>query len=93
MKRRSKKSELPTDLFANVNACIVDDNAVNRKILLEQFSSWGLRASAYDSGMEALAAIQEYGESTDNAFGIVIVDYHMPGMNGAEFAARLNEIQ
>jgi len=87
---QKRKPELPNDLFTDVNACIVDDNDVNRKILLEQFSAWGLRASAFNSGAHALSAIQTAHESND-PFDFVIVDFQMPGMNGTEFATLLNE--
>ena len=85
-----QKIEPPVDLFKNVNACIVDDNAVNRKILSEQFANWDLRSSAYDSGEQALSAIQSAYDAGE-PFDFIVVDFQMPGMNGAEFAKYLNK--
>ena len=62
---------------------IVDDNAVNRAILLEQMASWGLDACAASSGSEGLQVLR-----AASALGLpvdcIILDYQMPGMTGAE---------
>ena len=62
---------------------MIDDNAVNRSILLEQLQSWQAEAVACANGAEGLALLgqaAEYGLSVD----AVILDYHMPDMNGAD---------
>ncbi len=60
---------------------VVDDNALNRFILVRQLSSWGCEADEAENGAAALAALR--GAS---AMGVVydaaIVDMQMPEMDG-----------
>ncbi len=58
---------------------VVDDNAVNRRILNETLSRWGMQVCLADSGPAALAAMREPGAS---AFDLIILDGHMPDMDG-----------
>ena len=67
---------------------VVDDNAVNRRILSEQLSMWGFDTVAAESGGEGLAIMNEcarIGVSVD----AIVLDYHMPEMNGLDFAKLL----
>jgi CheY-like chemotaxis protein len=60
---------------------IVDDNAVNRRILQEQVTRWGMRPTAVASGpaaVEALAQAAAGGEP----FGLVLLDANMPDQDG-----------
>ncbi len=64
---------------------VIDDNPVNRDILLEQLRSWGFDCAAAESGAIGLAFLDrafQLGASVD----CVILDYQMPGMNGADVA-------
>ena len=64
---------------------VIDDNPVNREILLEQLRSWSFDCAAAESGAVGLAFLdraQQLGASVD----CVILDYQMPGMNGADVA-------
>ncbi len=61
---------------------IVDDNEVNRAILLEQLGSWRFEAAAVASGREALSALRQ-AKTNGRPFELIIMDQHMPGMNGA----------
>jgi CheY-like chemotaxis protein len=59
---------------------IVDDNATNRLILTADLACWEFSPHAVTSGPEALAALR--AEKWD----LVILDWHMPDMDGAELA-------
>ncbi|GLS39537.1 histidine kinase [Mesorhizobium tianshanense] len=74
----------PVDV-TGARVLIVDDNAVNRSILTEQMTSWTFDSCAAESGAEGLKvliAAAAYGVPVD----CVVLDYQMPGMNGAEMA-------
>jgi PAS domain S-box-containing protein len=67
---------------------IVDDNATNREILAEQLAPLGLTYEACADGQTALirlASAQEEGRP----FDLVLLDWHMPGMDGATVAVQI----
>jgi signal transduction histidine kinase len=70
---------------------VVDDNATNRRILSDILASWGARPTLVESGAEALAALDR-AAATGLRFALVIVDCHMPGMDGFALAERIREM-
>jgi two-component system, sensor histidine kinase and response regulator len=78
----------PDPHLPNVRALIVDDNAVNRKILLAQLSRWQMRPVAVASGVDALASLADAAKS-DDPFGLVLLDVKMPGYDGFDVAKRI----
>jgi len=67
---------------------VVDDNASNRRILKEILTNWHMKPTLANSGPEALNALEK-GKST-NSFALVLLDVHMPGMDGFAVAERIN---
>jgi signal transduction histidine kinase/CheY-like chemotaxis protein len=67
---------------------IVDDNDVNRRILEEQAAAWGFPCTSCAGGAEALSELRSAAES-GAPFDLVIMDYHMRGMNGADAVRRI----
>jgi signal transduction histidine kinase/DNA-binding response OmpR family regulator len=67
---------------------IIDDNPVNRDILLEQLRSWGFDCAAAESGAVGLAFL-ERASQLGACVDCIILDYQMPGMNGADVARAL----
>jgi len=76
--------QTPLDV-TGARVLIVDDNAVNRAILIEQMASWKFDACAAESGAEGLKVL-EAAASLGIVVDCVVLDYQMPGMNGAEMA-------
>src|SRR5215469_3040987 len=67
---------------------VVDDNASNRRILKEILTNWHMKPTLANSGPEALNALEK-GKST-NSFALVLLDVHMPGMDGFAVAEQIN---
>jgi PAS domain S-box-containing protein len=74
----------------NLPVLIVDDNATNRRLLLDMLVNWGLRPQAVDCGQAALEML-ERSAAEGEAFGLVLLDGHMPGMDGFEVARRIQQ--
>jgi two-component system, sensor histidine kinase and response regulator len=67
---------------------VVDDNSTNRRILTEVLTGWHMRPVAVDGGASALASLEDSLRTT--RFAIVLVDAHMPDMDGFEVAERIS---
>lgn len=57
----------------------VDDNENNRLILERTFEYWGIEFTGCDSGLKAIKLLQ-----SGKHFDLLIVDYHMPQLDGLE---------
>jgi len=64
---------------------VVDDNDVNRTILSENFDSWNFKHAETSSGPETLVYLESIVNDADLP-ACIVLDYHMPEMNGAELA-------
>ncbi|MDF1720616.1 MAG: response regulator [Minwuia sp.] len=68
---------------------IIDDNPLNREILTEQLTAWGLKPHAEGSGLAGLAELAK-AMSDGREYDLVVLDYNMPGMDGAGVARTLH---
>lgn len=69
---------------------VVDDNATNRRILDAQVRKLGLTPALAESGDAALRLLDS-DSSGSKPFDFLLVDLHMPEMDGFEFIGRYNE--
>lgn len=63
---------------------IVDDNATNREVLRAQVAAWGMVSDEAADGRTGLHKLRS--SMTHAPFDVVILDYTMPEMDGAEVA-------
>ncbi len=69
---------------------VVDDNATNRRILEEMIANWRMKPVAAVNGTAALKAMKR-ARAEGNPFQVVLLDGHMPEMDGFEVAARVKK--
>ena len=67
------------------NVLVVDDNASNRKILLENFKHWGVECTESENGYYALKLME------NQKFDLLIIDYHMPYVDGLSVIQMIRE--
>lgn len=85
----TKKPQVRWRSLTDLPVLIVDDNATNRRILEEVFTSWRMRPLAVGDGASALA-ILESSLRANQPFAFVLLDGHMPNMDGFAVAERIS---
>ena len=58
---------------------LVDDNAVNRRILCRMLVQWGMQVTEARNGRECLAVV---ADPDIRAFDLLLIDYEMPDLDG-----------
>ncbi|MBI1816508.1 MAG: response regulator [Deltaproteobacteria bacterium] len=78
----------PIEFLTGLSVLVVDDNATNRRILNELLTHWQMRPTTVDSGEAALGCMM-HAATGGAPFPLVLVDAHMPEMDGFELAERI----
>lgn len=84
-----QKTAIKADIAAetvDIDLLIVDDEAVFREMSVRYFKKLGFRVEEAEDGEEALNIV------TNRSFDVVVLDIHMPGMNGLAVLGRLMEL-
>jgi two-component system sensor histidine kinase/response regulator len=76
--------------LAGVRVLIVDDNSVNRRILNEACTTWGMQPEPADSGIVGLTLLRR-AQTAGTPYRLVLLDAQMPEMDGFEMARRIHE--
>ena len=66
-----------------------DDNLANRMVLSRGLSSLGLQAEGYESGLALLDAV---AKASPGQFDVIVLDGHMPELDGFSTALKLREL-
>ncbi len=89
---QSLASTVPAADLQGLRVLIVDDNAVNRRVLHEQITGWGMRNGSFASGEQVVQALHE-AQQIGDPYRMILLDYHMPGIDGATLAAAIKADQ
>jgi CheY-like chemotaxis protein/HPt (histidine-containing phosphotransfer) domain-containing protein len=81
------RTEWEVRAIAGRRLLVVDDNPTNRRVLRLQTAPWEVEVTEAGS---AAAALRELGAGA--AFDAVVVDMHMPDLDGVELARRIRGI-
>lgn len=68
----------------SMTALVVDDSAVARKLISKHLKQYRLNVLEAENGLKALEVLEENQTATGNNISLVISDFEMPEMNGAE---------
>ncbi len=62
----------------NAALLLVEDNPLNMLVLVQFFEIWGIKPDVAENGLQALARVRE------KSYDLVLMDLHMPEMDGIE---------
>jgi signal transduction histidine kinase/CheY-like chemotaxis protein len=90
MQRSSSRRYEPVGVesLRGLEVLIVDDNATNRRILLELALTWQMKPTIADRGTEALTLIEQ-ANARGTPFFLILLDAQMPGMDGFSVAEKV----
>ena len=84
------QSVLEPEALHELPVLVVDDNATNRRILDQMLLRWHMRPVLADGGQSAMGML-ETRATEGRAFPLVLLDAHMPDLDGFEVARRIQQ--
>lgn len=91
LERDVQSPEVPQDLtqLAGLRILLADDNRVNRRVLVRMLQGVGAQVLAVNTGEAAWSVMMDGGDH-GVPFDLVLLDSHMPGIDGFTAAQRIS---
>jgi len=85
-RRQSKRTEPSTPDSPHIRGkvLVVEDNRINQKVIVNLLHKLGLESCVADDGQRGLEAV-----TNDRAIDLILMDLHMPAMDGYEATTRI----
>ncbi len=80
----------PPEILRGVRVLVVDDNRTNQRILEGMLKRWEMKSNSVEGGEQALAELPAARE-TGEPYGLILLDMHMPKMDGFELVERIRQ--
>ena len=80
----------PVNLY-DLPVLVVDDNATNRRILVEMLKNWRMRPTPVEGGPMALDVLEQACKA-GKQFPLILLDAQMPGMDGFALVEQMKQI-
>lgn len=74
-------SDNEKNLLAGIHALVVDDNPVNRMVLVKLMAKMGVECDVAEDGQKA---VEKFINAPVDTYDIILMDLQMPVMNGYE---------
>jgi two-component system, sensor histidine kinase and response regulator len=78
-------------ILDNVRVLVVDDNATNRQILEATLTYWRMKPLSLPGAEDAIRVLEDAREAGE-PFGLMIVDCHMPDVDGFTLMERVRKL-
>jgi len=83
VKKEQKHSAAHLPEFENLSALVAEDNPVNQMIIKKILSNWNIKVDVAPDGIKVIEKLKE------NHYDLILMDLHMPLMNGYEATRKI----
>lgn len=83
-RQETRQYELPPEIWKH-RVLLVEDNRSNRSVIERMLASMGMQCDSLENGAEALALL----ERDASRYGLLLLDWRLPGMDGLQVVERL----